>query len=97
MPEPISPTKATLLLKTTLLTQFDLDFIVEDNVHKVGKFLPKTGIPILSTKDIDFKKSAVIIILAWNFSDDIIKKLKKLYQVPFKVIIPLPKLKVLNL
>ena len=92
-----SPTKAVLLLKTSRLSSNEINFVVEDNEFKVGKFLPKNGIQILSVNELDFKKSAVIILLAWNFSEDIIQKLKKIYDVPIKIIIPLPKLKVLDL
>ena len=92
-----SPTKAVLLLKTSLLKDIDIDFIVEDNTYKVGKYIPSSGIPIYSTNDIDFNKSVVILILAWNFCDDIVLKLKKLYNVPVKIIVPLPKLKVFDL
>ena len=92
-----SPTKATLLLKMNSFLEDNIQFVVEDNKNKVGKFLPHNGIPIRDIKELDFKKSAVIIILAWNFSDDIIMKLKKLYKVKVQVIIPLPKLKVLEI
>jgi SAM-dependent methyltransferase len=92
-----SPTKAVLLLKTSRLSSNEINFVVEDNEFKVGKFLPKNGIQILSVNELDFRKSAVIILLAWNFSEDIIQKLKKIYDVPIKIIIPLPKLKVLDL
>ena len=78
-------------------TSNEIKFVVEDNQHKVGKFLPKTGIPIFSVNQLDLKKSAVIILLAWNFSEDIIQKLKKIYKVPIKIIVPLPKLKVLDI
>ena len=36
-------------------------------------------------------------ILAWNFSDDILKKLKKMGFKDTKIIIPLPKVKEINL
>lgn len=92
-----SPTKATLLLKMNTFLEGKIRFVVEDNKNKVGKFLPRNGLPICDLKTLDFKKTAVIIILAWNFSDDIISKLKKLYKVKVKVIIPLPELKVLEI
>ena len=92
-----SPTKATLLLKISKLSNNDIEFVVEDNEYKVGSYLPKIGIPVLSIDKLNFNKSCVILILAWNFSEDIIKKLKKLYKVPIKIIIPLPKLKVLEI
>ena len=92
-----APTKASLLYKVSKLNQDDISFIIEDNKLKVGKFLPKTSIPILSFDEIDFNKKSVIVIFAWNFADDIIKKLKKNYNVPAKAIIPLPKPRVVQI
>ena len=92
-----SPTKAILLLKMNSFLEENIKFIVEDNKNKVGKFLPKNALPIYDVNELDFKTPAVIIILAWNFADDIIIKLKKLYKVKVKVIIPLPKLKVIDI
>ncbi len=83
-----APTKATLLLNLTNLGKDDIDFIVEDNKLKVGKFLPN-GIQIKTVNDIQQKSKILILILAWNFSDDIIYKLKKL-GIKCEVIIPLP-------
>ena len=85
------------MLKTAQLSSSDIVFIVEDNKHKVGKFLPKISLPILPVDQLDFRNECLIVILAWNFSDDIVIKLKTLFKVPFKVIIPIPQLKVLDL
>lgn len=90
-----APTKASLLFKTSNLNENDISFIVEDNELKVGRFLPTTSIPIISIASVDFEKEALIIIFAWNFADDIIKKLKKKYKVPASIIIPLPEPKVI--
>ena len=85
-----APTKASLLFKLSKLKQEDIAFIIEDNDLKIGKFLPKTSIAIRSFDDLDLNESALVIIFAWNFADDIIEKLKKHYQVPITIIIPLP-------
>ena len=92
-----APTKASLLYKVSKLNQEDISFIVEDNELKVGKFLPKTSIPILSFDAIDFDRNSLIIIFAWNFADDIVRKLKKNYNVPAKAIIPLPNPRVIEI
>ena len=43
-------------------------------------------------------KCEIIIIFAWNFSESIIKKLRKIYKGKnIKVVVPFPKLKVINL
>ena len=46
--------------------------IIEDNPLKIGKYLPDEGIKIIS-KNILFKKVDCIIVLAWNYFDDIKK------------------------
>ena len=84
-----APTKATLLLHLAFLGSKEIDFIVEDNSLKVDKFLPN-GIPIKSFgKLIEIKERVLIIVLAWNFSKDIIKKLKQ-NNIKGEVLIPLP-------
>ena len=91
-----APTKATLLLEIALITKKDVDFIVEDNKLKIGKYLPKHGIKIKSFNELkNFKKSCVVIF-AWNFANDILEKLKKL-KLDIIVLIPLPKLKIVKL
>ena len=52
-----SPTKASLLLKMSRLTSIEIEFIVEDNEYKVGKYLPKLGIPILSFNELNLIKN----------------------------------------
>ena len=49
-----------------------IDYIIEDNPLKHGKFLPGVKIPIISKKKIH-KKVSTILVLAWNFFDDIKK------------------------
>jgi len=92
-----APTKATLLLKMAGFKKHDISFIIDDNDLKVDKFMPLNDIPIKSSEDIKFDQSAIIILFAWNFADDIIKKLKNKYRAPVTIIIPLPNLKVVKI
>lgn len=92
-----APTKAVLLLKISKLNSDHLDFIADDNVLKTNKYIPRLNIPIVSTSNIDFNRPATILLLAWNFSEDIIANLKLEYKVPVKVIIPLPQLRIINI
>ena len=92
-----APTKATLLLKMLKLDDNDISFVIDDNKLKVNKFMPLTNIPIKSSDEIEFDKSAVIILFAWNFADDIIKKIKEQYKVEATIILPLPNLKVIKI
>ena len=84
------PTKATLLLRLANLNEKEISFIVEDNIHKINKFLPSSSIKIEAVEILKERKPDIIIILAWNFSTDILEKIKKSIDYPLKCIIPLP-------
>ena len=84
---------------TTLLYHFDIDnkvidFIVEDNPLKQGKFSPGMNIPILTPEEIYNKKPDYLIILAWNFAESIIEKHHSYLKNGGHFIIPLPNLEV---
>ena len=64
-----SPAKATTALNFFGVSD-EIDFIVEDNKLKQGKFLPGVKIPIISRNNIKNKPDCVIV-LAWNFFDEI--------------------------
>ena len=50
----------------------EIDFIVEDNKLKLNKFIPGVKIPIKNKSQIK-NKNNVLIVLAWNFYEDIKK------------------------
>ena len=66
-----SPAKATTSLNFFGISS-EFDSIIEDNKLKHGKFLPGMKIPIIS-KDKLKKKPKHLIVLAWNFFDEIKK------------------------
>ena len=57
----------------------EIDYIIEDNPLKVGKFVPGVNIEI-KDKKIQRKKPNCIIVLAWNFFDEIKKNNKGLSE-----------------
>ncbi|MDA9233637.1 NAD-dependent epimerase/dehydratase family protein [Candidatus Pelagibacter sp.] len=66
-----SPAKATTALNFFNITD-SIDFIIEDNKLKQGKFIPGVKIPI-KNKDAIKNKSSTILVLAWNFFKEIKK------------------------
>ena len=64
-----SPAKATTALNFFGISE-EMDFIVEDNKLKQGKFVPGVKIPIVNKKRV-LDKNNNMIVLAWNFYQDI--------------------------
>ena len=71
-----SPAKATTALNFFNIGK-QIDFIIEDNKLKHNKFLPGVKIPIKSKKKLT-NKNHTILVLAWNFFDEIKKNNKSL-------------------
>ncbi|MBX9860475.1 MAG: class I SAM-dependent methyltransferase [Sphingomonas sp.] len=92
-----APTKATLLMKMAGLGGDEVAFVVEDNIHKAGRFLPRTGVAIKPSSALDDVKPDVIVIFAWNFANDIIGKLRGKFDHPVEIVVPLPELRKLAL
>jgi len=69
-----SPAKATTALNFFGISS-EIDYIIEDNKLKHGKFVPGVKIPILGKENIK-EKHQCILVLAWNFFDEIKNKNK---------------------
>jgi len=67
-----APAKASTALNYFNIKN-EINFIVEDNPLKHNKFIPGVNIAILS-KDKIAKNNSVMLVLAWNFFDEIKKK-----------------------
>jgi nucleoside-diphosphate-sugar epimerase len=66
-----APAKATTALNFFGISK-EIDFIVEDNKLKHNKFIPGVKIPIKKKSQIKNKKNT-LLVLAWNFYNDIKK------------------------
>ncbi len=66
----------------------DIDCVIDDTDIKQNKFIPGTGIKIVSRDILREKKPDYILILAHNFSEYIIKSLYHEYKGKFIILIP---------
>ena len=71
-----SPAKATTSLNFFNITD-DIEYIIEDNKFKHGKFVPGVKIPILKKSTLK-NKDITILVLAWNFFNEIKENNKNL-------------------
>ena len=85
---------------TTLITQMGigklLDFIVDDNPEKQGKFTPGDHILVKPTKAIYEKKPDYLFILAWVHSKKIIESNKRYLDEGGHFIICFPEIKIIG-
>jgi hypothetical protein len=79
----------TLLNYCGIRTDF-IEFTVDRNPYKHGRFLPGTHIPCYAPDKIDAEKPDYIFILPWNFKDEILKQLAHARDWGAKFIIPIP-------
>lgn len=66
--------KGTIMLNYLGLTDRVIDYAVDRNVHKQGKIIPGTGIAIHGPARLLEDKPDWVIILPWNFRDEIVRQ-----------------------
>jgi hypothetical protein len=79
----------TLLNYCGIRTDF-LEFTVDRNPYKHGRFLPGTHIPIHSPERIRQRRPDYILILPWNLKAEIVAQLDYVREWGAKFIVPIP-------
>ena len=90
-----APGKGNTLLNYCGIRTDLVDYTVDRNPYKQGRFLPGTHIPILSPDKIAESRPGFILILAWNLRDEIIEQLAPVHEWGARFIVPIPKVTVL--
>jgi len=80
--------KGCIFLNAINVTDLEIDYIIDDTDLKQGKYMPGTGLKIVSREEIDFSKIDYILILAHNFSEYIIESFKDNYKGKFITFLP---------
>ncbi len=83
----------TLLNYCGIRTDF-VDYTVDRNPYKHGKFTPGTHIPILPPETINQTKPDFILILPWNIKDEIIEQLAHVRGWGARFVVPIPEVNI---
>ena len=90
-----APGKGNTLLNYCGIRVDFLDYTVDRNPYKHGKYLPGTHIPIFPPEKIFETKPDYVLILPWNLKDEIVSQLANIRSWGAKFVVPIPEVSVI--
>jgi len=73
-----------------------IDFVVDANPHKQGKYLPGSHIPVLHEDHLKEVKPDFVIIFPWNLSAEIMEQLSYIRNWGGKFVVPIPSVQIID-
>jgi len=89
-----APGKGNTLLNYCGIRSDFLDYTVDRNPYKQGKFLPGTHIPIYHPDRIRETKPDYVLILPWNFKSEIMQQISYIGEWGGQFIVPIPEVRI---
>jgi SAM-dependent methyltransferase len=91
-----APGKGNTLLNYCGIGPDFLDFTVDRNPYKHGRFTPGMHIPICPVSAIDEARPDYLLILPWNLKNEIVAQMRSVGDWGCKFIIPIPTVQVID-
>jgi SAM-dependent methyltransferase len=91
-----APGKGNTLLNYCGVGADFIDFTVDRNPHKHGRFTPGTHIPILAPEAIDQAKPDFVLILPWNLKTEIAAQMRHIGDWGGRFVVPIPEATVID-
>lgn len=89
-------TKGNVLLQTSGITPEVVSMVGDVNPYKFGRFLPGTGIPIVSEADVLAMKPDYLLVLPWHFRETFMVTMEPFLARGGRLIFPLPDIEVVG-
>lgn len=86
--------KGSTLLNCFRIGRETLDFVVDRSTYKQGYYMPGIHLPILPPEMLLEALPDYVLLLAWNFADEILKQQQEFRRRGGRFIIPIPEVKV---
>jgi hypothetical protein len=82
--------KGTILLNCLGVNTRMIEFVVDRNVHKQGRWVPGVRIPVLPPEALEERRPDYVLLLPWNLREEILAQQAEFRQRGGRFIIPLP-------
>jgi SAM-dependent methyltransferase len=82
--------KGTILLNYAAIGREMLEFVADRNVHKQGRYMPGVRLPIVAPARILEEQPDYLLILPWNFKDEIMEQQAEYRRRGGRFIVPVP-------
>ncbi|WP_375544208.1 methyltransferase domain-containing protein [Leisingera caerulea] len=88
--------KGTIMLNFLNLNDRAIEYAVDKNIHKQGKYMPGVRIRIDEPEKLMQDKPDYVMILPWNFRDEIIRQQRAFLEAGGKFVVPIPDLEIVS-
>ena len=85
-----APAKGMTMLNFLDLSELNIVGISDRSHLKIGKFAPGTGLRVLTDAQLLALEPNYLLVLAWNFAEEIIENIQSMSNKKLKFIIPIP-------
>lgn len=86
--------KGATMLNYAGLTSRDIDFVVDRNTYKHGRFMPGAHVPILPVEALLDRQPDDTLLLTWNFADEILEQQAEYRRRGGRFVIAVPRLEI---
>lgn len=86
--------KGATLLNYAGIGPGQLEFVADRSTLKQGKLMPGVRLPIVGVEEIGRRKPDYLLILAWNFADEIMRQQEAYRRAGGSFIIPIPAVRI---
>lgn len=91
-----APGKGNTLLNYCGIGTDFIDFTVDRNPYKHGRFTPGQHIPIFPVEALDVAKPDYVLILPWNLKEEIMRQMRHIGDWGGKFVVPIPEVAVID-